>query len=48
MCSLIESGFGMEKYNMCKIWEQKCENESDAGRLCVQLGELCERRDRCE
>ncbi len=27
---LVESWFGMEEYNMCKLWEQKFENESDA------------------
>ncbi len=32
---LVESRLGMEEYNVCKVWEQKCENESDADRLCV-------------
>jgi len=44
----MESRFSMEVYNVCKIWEQKCENESDADRLSVQIRELCEWRDRCE
>ncbi len=32
---LMESRFGMEGYNVCKVWEQKCDNGSDADRLCV-------------
>ncbi len=42
---LMESRLGMEEYNVCKVWEQKCKNESDAGRLCVQIRELCAWRD---
>ncbi len=38
---LMESRFGMEEYDVCKVWEQKCENESDAVRLCVQI-RVCE------
>ncbi len=44
---LTESRLSMEEY-VCKSWEQKCENESEADRLCVQIRELCESRDRCE
>ncbi len=30
---LVESRISMEEYNVCKVWEQKCENESDANRV---------------
>ncbi len=34
---LMESRFGMEEYDVCKVWEQ----ESNDDRLCVQIRELC-------
>ncbi len=38
---LMECRFGMDEYNVCKVWEQNCENESDADKLnnCVS-GEI--------
>ncbi len=38
---LMEPRFGVELYNVCKVYKQKCENKSDADRLCVQIRELC-------
>ncbi len=39
--TLMESRYNMEEYNMCKVWEQKCENVIDADRLCVPIREVC-------
>ncbi len=45
---LTESRFGMEEYNMCKVWEQTCDSESDADTLCVQIREFSEWQDMCQ
>lgn len=45
---MMDARFGMNVNNVCKEWEQKCKNENDADRLCVQIRELCEWRDKCD
>ncbi len=43
---LLESRYGVEEYNVCRVWEPKWDNESDAHRLCDPIRELCEWPDR--
>ncbi len=43
---LIQSKFKMDKSNVLKCWNHKCDNESDAARLSVQVRELCGWRDK--
>ncbi len=38
---LIQARFKMEESNVLKFWNHKCDNESDAVRLSVQVRELC-------
>ncbi len=37
----------MEERNVLKVWNHKCDNESDAVRFSVQVRELCGWRDKC-
>ncbi len=41
---LIQSRFNMKERNVLNIWIHKCDNESDAVILSVQVRELCEWR----
>ncbi len=38
---LMPSKFKMAESNVLKFWNHKCDNESDAVRLSVQVRELC-------
>ncbi len=38
---LMQSRFKMDESNVLKVWNHKCDNESDAVRLSVQITELC-------
>ncbi len=44
---LMQSRFKIAESNVLKVWNHKCDNESDAVRLSVQVGELCGWRDKC-
>ncbi len=44
---LMQSRFKMDESNVLKFWNHKCNSESDAVRLSVQVRELCGWRDRC-
>ncbi len=44
---LMQSRFKMDASNVLKLWNHKCDNESDAVRLGVQVRQLCGRRDKC-
>ncbi len=41
---LMKSRFKMEERNVLKVWNPKCDKESDAVRLSVQVRELCDWR----
>ncbi len=43
---LMQSKFKMDESNVLKFWNYKCDNESDAVRLSVQVRELCGWRDK--
>ncbi len=45
--SLMQSRFKMDENNVLIFWNHKCDNESDAVRLSVQVRELCDCRDKC-
>ncbi len=45
---VMQLRFKMEEKNVLKFWNHKCDNESDALRLCVQVRELCGWRDKCD
>ncbi len=45
---LMQSRFKMEERNVLKFCNHKCDNESDAVRLSVQVRELCRWRDKCK
>ncbi len=38
---LMQSNFKMDERNVLTFWNHKCDNESDAVRLSVQVRELC-------
>ncbi len=44
---LMQSKFKMDESNVLKVWNHKCDNESDVVRLSIQVRELCGWRDRC-
>ncbi len=44
---LMQSGFKIEERNVLKHLHNKCDNESDAVRLNVQVREFCGWRDKC-
>ncbi len=44
---LMLSKFKMDESNVLEVWNHKCDNESDAVRLSVQVRELCGWRDKC-
>ncbi len=44
---LMQSKFKMNESNVLNILNHKCDNESDAVRLSVQVRELCGWRDKC-
>ncbi len=44
---LMQSKFKMDESNVLKVWNHKCDNESDAVRLSVQVKEICGLRDKC-
>ncbi len=44
---LMQSKFKMDEVNALKFLNHKCDNESDAVRLSVQVRELCGWRDKC-
>ncbi len=44
---LMQSNFKMDEGDVLKFWNHKCDNESDAVRLSVQVRELCGWRDKC-
>ncbi len=44
---LMQSKFKINESNMLKFWNHKCDNESDAVRLSVQVIELCGWKDKC-
>ncbi len=44
---LLQSRFKMDKSNVFKFCNPKCDNESDAVRLSIQVRELCRWRDKC-
>ncbi len=44
---LMQSKFKMDESNVLKFWNHKCDDESDAVRLSVQVRELCGWRDKC-
>ncbi len=38
----------MEEMNVYEMWKQKVNSESDEVQMSVQMGELCECRDKCD
>ncbi len=44
---LMQSKFKIDESNVFKFWNHKCDNESDAVRLSVQVRELCGWREKC-
>ncbi len=44
---LMQSKFKMDEINVLKFWNHKCDNESDAVGLSVQVRELCGWSDKC-
>ncbi len=44
---LMQSKFKMDESNMLQFWNHKCDNDSDAVRVGVQVRELCGWRDKC-
>ncbi len=44
---LMQSKFKMDECKVLKFWNHKCDNESDAVKLSVQVRELCGWRDKC-
>ncbi len=44
---LMQSKFKMDERNVLKFWNHKCDDESDAVRLSVQVRELCGWIDNC-
>ncbi len=45
---LMQSRFKMEERNVLIFFNHKCDNESDAVRLSVQVRECCKWRDKCD
>ncbi len=39
--------YGMNLNNIMKMWNEKCANEEEIIRKCVQVRELCEDSDGC-
>ncbi len=44
----MQSRFKMDERHVLKCWNDKCDNESDAVRVSVQVRVLCEWRDKCD
>ncbi len=44
---LMQSKFKIDESNVLKFWNHKCDNESHAVKLSVQVRELCGWRDKC-
>ncbi len=44
---LMQSKFKLDESIVLKFWNHKCDNESDAVSLSVQVRELCGWRDKC-
>ncbi len=39
--------YGMERCNVRKRWYENCKNEHESVRVCAQIREMCNWRDRC-